>query len=1620
MRPFAKRFIALSLCAGLVLTGTGGTTASQVDINEISMEAASLDSETSTEATVQADTETPTSGDAQESKTDAESGTNANAGTADTESGTNADVGTTGADSGTDADAGTTGADSGTDANAGAAGTQSNADSNIDADDADAQNPTANQEELKENEIELEDDTELEEEKPEEKLQTLTYTDGTVYVSVRAEEGVIPDNASLRVVPIVENADETASSSEEKSEDKSSETASASKIEASETTTQEDVANSKTYEEVAAELEKDATENDYELLGFLAYDISFIDENGAEVEPYGDVTVTMKYESPVLPESVANAENAENAEVSIMHLDETGSEINVADLTKTANIQTNQQGVWSTQFTSGSFSTFTITWKSYTGEAITVQYVYVDKTSMDIDVDSEDVILKDGEELVFADYAKTIAKSGNGYKYSKATVGSYAGSQVTSAKLENGTITYYNGDTSVSSSDTSVFLIYQDSTSATIETADTSDNVTINLFDYVTHPTNTTENSGSDSNGTGYDSGINEGHSLKFSNGQNIYENTGSGWNQTKTLKYSPMQGLQAWGTNSITQGIVQNKLLNGYPVLAKWAGTTTESLDYLFDENTSNTSRKDYTGLNYLFSYDEETGEYSYDSGQFTKDTSQSWSNPTYTYSETGNFATIAGNDSTNKNFTVYENSRAGFLPFTTYDNAYDNSASSSGNALGSSEINHYFGMNIVTDFVQPAGGLVNGEAMEFEFSGDDDVWVFIDGVLVLDLGGIHAAIKGTINFADGTVSISQAYDNAYAGVAKIEYDQNFETNGTYSVSSPSTDEAATTYSLEKAFRAAYGIDETEAGDKLLEQYLKEDSNGNWVFADNTTHTMSFFYLERGCDSSNCSIKFNLQTLPKGSLVASKTVTGVDENDDSEYMFILKDKDSNPVKDAEYTIYGGGNSSSGVTGKTDSDGVFYLKNGQYAVFKDLDPGNYTVKEDGIKEETGTYPLSDFYTYATYYDSDGNLISQLVSDENKIEKDQLYSATVTVSSSKTASVSFLNTLKPENDRTLEKRKYISAKNDDGTYDLTLEFSGKVGTRVDEATDEINADVVIVMGASSEEREMVQSIAKHLAGLHPLVETSFAVVSLDTGEVVTQTGENLTSNGWTKVYSKNQATNEKETGGVVSIDLPPENNSSSGSANYDTALKTAAELLRNGNGETTNAQKVLIIVSDDTITDLQDSQETLSGLDDNLDFVYAVGYGQSGDSTLENLVKNYSPISALESYYDATGSATTEIVKAIGNSLSGIYCSNVTVEDTLSQYAQWTDEISLTLTVYDEKGQAIAGSEDLDSDITDTTVIAQTSASIRQEKITASLKKVDGERKIIVTFPENYKLPKGYKYSVTVKIEPTEQAYQDYINNNYSYPDVNGVTVVGGKNTGDTSEDQEGFVSNDSAFVSYIFGDATDPTKEYYEVPVIQLQTIYDWTIFKVSSTNSNLKLAGAEFTLTRIADADGTPVNNGTIYYGTSADEPSAGTATAAGTGEIVWYHSQSKTNKMDYIPSGTYTLTETKAPAGYYVSDVKWTVKVDYKNGIKITTTDDVEVTPVDGTSTLESAATSVADGSVKVWTIAYNFEDNVMEYNLPSAGGMGIFLFVIAGMLLMMGGALLIFAKRRRVLRI
>lgn len=158
-----------------------------------------------------------------------------------------------------------------------------------------------------------------------------------------------------------------------------------------------------------------------------------------------------------------------------------------------------------------------------------------------------------------------------------------------------------------------------------------------------------------------------------------------------------------------------------------------------------------------------------------------------------------------------------------------------------------------MTTEFVQPNGGkTADNKDMIFEFSGDDDVWVYIDGVLVGDLGGIHEKATLKINFATGEVKVGHI-DGANGTKKEIE-----------------------TTNIKAKFQAA-GADTTNfTGD---------------TFSNSTKHTLSFFYLERGAGASNMSLKFNLTTLP------SSEVEKVNQNGEA-------------VNDATFALYRSGGPS--------------------------------------------------------------------------------------------------------------------------------------------------------------------------------------------------------------------------------------------------------------------------------------------------------------------------------------------------------------------------------------------------------------------------------------------------------------------------------------------------------------------------------------------------------------------------------------------------------------------------------------------------------------------------------------------------------------------------------------
>lgn len=163
-------------------------------------------------------------------------------------------------------------------------------------------------------------------------VQVLEYSDDDVTINVNAyTEDAIPAGASLKVVPLQSDNKDT----EEQ------------------------------YKEVEEQLNKKAETEEYDVAGFIAYDISFINENGEEVEPNGDVKVTMNYKKEVIPDGV---EDSSNLDVTVMHLEEdkSGEVKEVVDMSETNNIaalETTNNKVEKVEFVTNSFSVFAVAWK---------------------------------------------------------------------------------------------------------------------------------------------------------------------------------------------------------------------------------------------------------------------------------------------------------------------------------------------------------------------------------------------------------------------------------------------------------------------------------------------------------------------------------------------------------------------------------------------------------------------------------------------------------------------------------------------------------------------------------------------------------------------------------------------------------------------------------------------------------------------------------------------------------------------------------------------------------------------------------------------------------------------------------------------------------------------------------------------------------------------------------------------------------------------------------------------------------------------------------------------------------------------------------------------------------
>lgn len=387
---------------------------------------------------------------------------------------------------------------------------------------------------------------------------------------------------------------------------------------------------------------------------------------------------------------------------------------------------------------------------------------------------------------------------------------------------------------------------------------------TINLFDYWVNSEDHLSVSGSD--------GINKGHRFKFKDQEASEELN------------------QYTGGSRVRTGIVNNVLAGGYPKLTnRWEG---ESLGYLFDSSTQ-TGKISHMGVTGLLQVNKD-GYYEYDSSQ--------------------NYAAYNANKNA---FDVYEVAGVGqagagsqnggqFFPFDAADKVFKeensrlvrNGITSSNNGDSNyndgKPLNHYFGLSMSSRFVQPKDGKTNADKpMTFEFAGDDDVWVFIDDVLVGDIGGIHTSAKLTIDFQTGEIKVNDSPDGTL--LSKFQEAKRDTTKGF-------TDN---------------------------------------TFANDTSHTLKFFYLERGATDSNMKLKYNLVTVPESDIIKFDQDGGLVEG--AQFALYKTDENFTDTTANRENLLG--------SGTTDADGQLTLRNvndNGVINFDDLGHRYYLLKETGV------------------------------------------------------------------------------------------------------------------------------------------------------------------------------------------------------------------------------------------------------------------------------------------------------------------------------------------------------------------------------------------------------------------------------------------------------------------------------------------------------------------------------------------------------------------------------------------------------------------------------------------------------------------------------------------------
>lgn len=570
--------------------------------------------------------------------------------------------------------------------------------------------------------------------------------------------------------------------------------------------------------------------------------------------------------------------------------------------------------------------------------------------------------------------------------------------------------------------------------------------------------------------------------------------------------------------------------------------------------------------------------------------------------------------------------------------------------------------------------------------------------------------------------------------------------------------------------------------------------------------------------------------------------------------------------------IWGDGNTLTGST-------IVTLKQGQY--------GNNLKLEE---TSSGSLDVTN-YTRA----------SSITADGTPTEGTQ---GQFSISQNQSKTVSFRNVYTAngggsgdEPEASLSHEKYIK-RNVDGTYDITLNASGTVGSKTNPA----KVDIVLIVDTSGSMKDDGK-LTTTKAAIESLIDVFNAKgdsVDVQYKLVTFATGASTVTNQWVNgntLYGK-----------VGSL-------TAEGGTNYDQGFqkgKTAIDDAR------PDAKKVVIFLTDgqptyygeptyspyygtiasglgdatstNTLTAALNSAATITCTD-----FYAVGIGLPNEVPVYTYDNSYRYTD--KNYKDLTGQGVLDLIKNKVNAATkdawnltkdanGTYsslidkfqqiagqtltaaCSNVVITDQLSEYVDVTNNSKLSVKVAERNTEGTYREEysrefalDVTGDSAKVTVDGKTIATVSY----------DAENKTAtLDFEDSYKLKADYYYYLTItNVIPNETAFNEYAKNNYSYGttvgDVSTDEGTGGYFATDnantattrviTSSGKPGFVSNAKATVSYKKKDSGSTITENYAKPVVQVQTIPVKKVWSGAAPDDGTKI------LVQLVDQAGNPVD---------------------------------------------------------------------------------------------------------------------------------------------------------------